>query len=123
MVLSVSGPATADAAPPAGTISLLLAAVGQLSGDGQLRELIQERRDRRGAAAELWYLPPQLVQRLGLGSGEEEAVAAADPAVITWLQLRFGGSAHHAALSAQQLQREAGALPPQAPHAPVELQA
>lgn len=108
-----------DAGP--GTLSLLLAPEGQLSGDGQLRELFQERRERRCDQAALWYLPPAGVRELGLAGSASpgEAVVAADPAVITWLQLRFGGQRQTASLSPSLLTERAGELPPGAPEAAV----
>jgi hypothetical protein len=93
---------------------VLLAPAGDLSGDGQLRELISERRERQGGTGSIWYLPPQLVAVLGLGDGLE-AVVAATPAVFAWLQLRFGGRAGQADLTTAWLDAEAGALPPRAP--------
>ena len=99
---------------------LLLAPLGQLSGDGQLRELIQERRGH-GAGnhgdgdAQLWYLPPFLLVNLRLGGRNQEGIAALETGVITWLQLRFGGCAGTLALPAGWLQERAGALPPRAP--------
>lgn len=100
---------------PAG-LFLLVAATGQLSADGQLRELIAERRDRRGPGVELWYLPPAALASLlpHLPTGQEGAVAS-DPAVITWLQLRFGGTVSTAVLDPELLQALAGGLPPRAP--------
>jgi hypothetical protein len=41
--------------------------------------------------------------------------------VITWLQLRFGGSVSTAVLDPQQLHNRAGGLPPRAPLAAVTL--
>ncbi len=103
-------------------LPLLLAASGHLSGDGQLRELIAERRDRQGAQVELWYLPPAvLTALLPKLAAAQEAVVAADPAVITWLQLRFGGNVSTAVLDPQQLHNQAGGLPPRAPLAAVTL--
>jgi hypothetical protein len=43
-------------------LTLLLAPTGQLSGDGQLRELMAERRSHTGGDAALWFLPPSLLQ-------------------------------------------------------------
>jgi hypothetical protein len=120
---------------------MLLAPLGQLSGDGQLRELIAERRERKGPDVELWYLEPDLVVELGLlqvltppprekqatsqpgqRSGELiEAIVAGDSAVITWLQLRFGGTTGTVTLTPSLLHERAGSLPPQAPLAAVEL--
>lgn len=112
---------TADAPDGSRRLGLLLAPEGQLSGDGQLRELIQEQRDRKGAHAAIWYLPPALVRQLGLGPAQEEAVAATDAATLTWLQLRFGGTIRPSDLPAQTLAQDATALPPAAPLAGVAL--
>jgi len=116
-----AGAAPADAAQP---LHVLLAPAGDLSGDGQLRELISERRERQGGTGAIWYLPPHLVADLGLGKGLGlgeglEGVVAAAPSVFTWLQLRFGGRLampeSQARLTAAWLDAEAGALPPRAP--------
>ncbi len=82
-------------------LHLLVAPRGQLSADGQLGELIRERRSRLGGDGGIFYLRPELLasqslasQSLAaepLASADQEAVAAQDSAVITWLQLRFGG--------------------------------
>ena len=72
-------------------LHLLLAPRGQLSADGQLGELIRERRSRLGGDGGILYLAPELLAAQGLASADLEAVAARDSAVITWLQLRFGG--------------------------------
>jgi hypothetical protein len=120
---------------PLRSVSFLVAPLGQLSEDGQLRELIEERRQRKGAAVELWYLAPDLVEELALrqafshppGKGEErpkceeriEAIVAGEAAVITWLQLRFGGCAGTLAIPTGWLQERAGGLPPRAPVASV----
>lgn len=118
MAATPSTPQVCGARP----LQLLLASSGQLSDDGQLRELIAERRDRQGANVELWYLRPVVLAALlpEHGAGQE-AVVAADPAVITWLQLRFGGSVSTAVLDPQQLHNRAGGLPPRAPLAAVTL--
>lgn len=126
----VTAPAVSTGPVPAGAsgatdgsrrLGLLLAPQGQLSGDGQLRELIAERRDRRGPDATLWHLSPKLVREIYLASGGQEAVVADDEAVITWLQLRFGGRAKTAVLSPELLRQRASALPPRAPQAAVDL--
>jgi hypothetical protein len=117
--MSPSAPSTSE--PQQVLLHVLLAPAGQLSSDGQLRELMAERRDRRGPQVPLWYLSPELVQELYLASGGQEAVVAAEDAVVTWLQLRFGGSTKTAVLSTTQLQERAGALPPQAPQARLAL--
>ena len=117
-----SGPAGASGAPDGPhRLGLLLAPEGQLSGDGQLRELIQEQRGRKGTQAAIWFLPPALVRQLALGPAGEEAVAAADPATLTWLQLRFGGSIRPCDLRPEALTQQAAALPPAAPLAGVAL--
>ncbi|MCP9796255.1 hypothetical protein [Cyanobium sp. Lug-B] len=123
----------APAAAPLRSLSFLVAPRGQLSGDGQLRELIEERRQRKGADVELWYLGPELVEELHLAQAFHhspakdqdqtrpqdpiEAIVAGDTAVITWLQLRFGGCTGTLALTTGWLQKRAGALPPRAPAA------
>jgi hypothetical protein len=93
------------------TALLLVAPLGQLSGDGQLRELMKERRGHGGGDAELWYLPPFLLVSLGLGSRDQEGIAALDPGVITWLQLRFGGVVKSASIDQASLAAKAQTLP------------
>ncbi len=121
----------ASTTEPVPSLSFLVAPLGQLSEDGQLRELIEERRQRKGAAVELWYLGPDLVEELCLrpafshpeGEGDEhrpsekhiEAIVAGEAAVITWLQLRFGGCAGTLAIPTTWLQERACRLPPLAP--------
>jgi len=70
----------------------------------------------------LHLLPPAEVARLlpSLALGQE-AVVAGDPAVITWLQLRFGGTVSTALLEPELLHSRASGLPPQAPLAAVAL--
>ena len=114
----------APAPAAARDLAVLLAPPGQLSGDGQLRELMQERRERLGPEVELWYLPPTLVLKLGLNRDRQdlrEAVIAGDPAVITWLRLRFGGVTETALLAPALLHEQAADLPPRAPLARLGL--
>jgi len=95
--------------PPApGALHLLLAPLGQLSGDGLLRELIAERRDRRGTGVEIWCLPPPALTSLlpDLPTGQD-GVVVGDPVAITWLQLRIGGAVSTAALDPEWLQAQA----------------
>lgn len=128
MAATTQTPTTA----PLRSFSFLVAPLGELSGDGQLRELIEERRQRQGADVELWYLGPELVEELRLGQafshppgarpagpqGERiEAIVAGEESVITWLQLRFGGCAGTLAIPTNWLQERAGGLPPRAPGA------
>lgn len=94
---------------------MLSAPAGQLSGDGQLRELLLERRDRRGADVPLWFVPQELVQSWALAPRGHEAVVARDPQVMTWLQLRFGGVMQPLSLDEARLRERATALPPPAP--------
>ena len=100
-------------------LTLLLAPEGTLSGDGQLRELFLERRTREDGPTDLWYLPCTAVRELSLSDGSAEAVAALDPAVITWLQLRFGGDCQRMELPSGDLEPWASDLPPAAPLSPM----
>ena len=118
MAVPFPGPRPTPTDGVAGCCSLLLAPVGQLSGDGQLRELIEERRACRGGTGPIWYLPSAQVAALGQGQGEE-AVATPSSAVLTWLLLRFGGSTSAAAIPTDWLEAEARALPPAARLAPL----
>ena len=94
------------------SLHLLLAPKGQLSADGQLGELIRERRSRRGGDGGILYLTPGLLAAQQLASAEQEAVAARDPAVITWLQLRFGGRRQSWQLDVAALPQGSLELPP-----------
>lgn len=128
-MLTSSG--TTSATAPLRSVSFLVAPLGQLSEDGQLRELIDERRQRKGAEVELWYLAPELVDELCLrpafshpsDEGRSrpqreqriEAIVAGDAAVITWLQLRFGGCTGTLAIPLTWLQERAMGVPAPAP--------
>ncbi|MBD2549494.1 hypothetical protein H6G65_07820 [Microcystis elabens FACHB-917] len=118
---------------PLPSLSFLVAPLGQLSEDGQLRELIEERRQRKGAEPGLWYLAPELVDELCLGPAFRpaspdghgrlppelwprreqriEAIVAGDAAVITWLQLRFGGCTGTITIPVSWLQERATGVP------------
>lgn len=98
--------------PVISQLTLLLAPAGQLSADGQLRELMAERQAHGQGDASLWFLPSALLPQLGITAPGQEAVAARDPGVITWLKLRFGGEVRPTTLTAAQLQERAAALPP-----------
>jgi len=102
-------------------LSVLLAPFGQLSGDGQLRESFNERRDRKGKDFPLWFLTREMVIELDLAGPGYEAVIADDPTVVNWLQLRFGGEILTAELSIDHLNENANDLPPTAPHANLGL--
>ena len=108
---------------PSGQVSvqLLLAPFSRLSGDGQLRELMQERRRHLGSTSGgLWYLPPALTNELTLpAAGPQEALAIADPSAAVWLQLRFGGRLEQICLSSTWLDNKALELPAPAPQANV----
>jgi hypothetical protein len=101
------------------TLQLLVAPCGQLSGDGQLCELMQERRRHLGSASGgLWYLPPALTDELTLpAAGPREALAIADPRAAVWLQLRFGGRLEQICLSSTWLHDKALEPPAPAPQA------
>lgn len=106
---------TASVSAPASSVlhlHLLLAPRGQLSADGQLRELIRERRSRLGGDGGILYLSPELLAAIPLASADQEAVAAQDPAVITWLQLRFGGRRQSWELAVAALPAGSLDLPP-----------
>jgi hypothetical protein len=100
-------------------LRLLVAPLGQLSGDGQLRELIQERRGHAASShGGLWYLSPALMHELGLSSGQE-GLAIAEPSAAAWLQLRFGGLLQSLSVSGAWLESHALNLPAAAPLAPL----
>ena len=121
MTASIAAPAPAPASSVL-HLHLLLAPRGQLSADGQLGELIRERRSRLGGDGGILYLSPELLatqQRAAkslpaepLASADQEAVAAQDPAVITWLQLRFGGRRQSWELAVAALPAGSLDLPP-----------
>ena len=91
---------------------VLLAPLGQLSGNGQLRETVKERRNRKGDDVPFWYLSPELVRKFDLPGSGLEAVVAEEPTAINWLKLRFGGKSCIAQIDVDQLRQEAFALPP-----------
>lgn len=109
-------------------LQLLLAPLGWLSGDGQLHELMRERRRHdaqgRGDGIEygcgLWYLPAELC-RQQFGRDNVEAVVLSDCSTAIWLQLRFGGELHSVTLTPGWLTRKAPGLPPAAPSTALEL--
>jgi len=102
-------------------LSVLVAPVGVLSGDGQLRESFQERRDRKGSDFPLWYLTGALTESLGVASSSFEAVVAEDATVITWLNIRFGGEVRKVMLPINELNSKAMGLPAPAPLADIGL--
>ena len=91
---------------------VLLAPVGQLSGNGQLRETVKERRNRRGSSVPFWYLSPDLVKKFDLSGSGMEAVVAEDLTAINWLKLRFGGESCTVQIDLEELREHATALPP-----------
>ena len=91
---------------------VLLAPLGQLSGNGQLRETVRERRNRKGDDVAFWYLSPELVQKFKLPGAAMEGVVAEDLTAINWLKLRFGGESSTAQLDLDELREYATALPP-----------
>ncbi|KGG18970.1 hypothetical protein EV08_1457 [Prochlorococcus marinus str. SS2] len=93
----------------------MLAPIGQLCGNGQLRETISERRNKRGQDVAFWYLSADLVKRLNIASTEFEAVVAADKTAIDWLKLRFGGELSIMDIDLEILKQDAMDLPPAAP--------
>ena len=95
-------------------MQVLLAPQGLLSGDGQLRELIQERRNHLGGNADIWYLPSVLTGTLA-HSDEWEALAIRDAGTAAWLHLRLGGELMTVNLSRAWLDQAALKLPAPAP--------
>ncbi len=93
---------------------LLLAPVGQLSGNGQLRETVSERRSRNGEDVPFWYLSPEILEKLELPCEKAglEAVVAEDLTAINWLKLRFGGKSSTINLDIDLLREYATELPP-----------
>ena len=100
------------------SLQLLVAPDGQLSADGQLRELMLERRRKvpPGAAPHdssggLWFLPEPLCHQL-LGRAGVEALVLQASSTAIWLQLRFGGQLRAIQLPADWLLEQAMRLPP-----------
>ena len=91
---------------------VLLAPSGQLSGNGQLRETVKARRNRKGEDVPFWYLSPELVQKFNLPGEGVEGVVAEDLTAINWLRMRFGGERINAELDIDQLREYAQGLPP-----------
>ncbi len=94
------------------TLYVLLAPAGQLSGNGQLRETVTERRRKKGQDVAFWYLSPELVEKFKLPGHACEAVVAEDRQAINWVKLRFGGESSTALLDTDQLREHAMDLPP-----------
>ena len=94
------------------SVYALVAPLGQLSGNGQLRETVEERRKRYGGDASFWYLSPSLVERFNLSGTGMEGVIAEDLTAINWLQLRFGGESFPIQIDRQELKECANELPP-----------
>ncbi len=95
-------------------VYVLLAPIGQLSGNGQLRETVEERRNRQGQDVAFWYLSPSLVEKfdLSLSGGVMEGVVAEERTAINWLKLRFGGESRSVQIDLDQLRELANDLPP-----------
>ncbi len=90
----------------------LVAPKGQLTGNGQLRETISERRNRKGNDVHFWYLSPELVVKFGIGNSSDEAVIAEEITAINWVRLRFGGELKNIKLEINKLRQSAMYLPP-----------
>ena len=110
--------------------SVLFAPPGCLSGDGQLREVFEERiRGQEPAGQDLWFvssdqfceqLRDALTQRGLRPTGPFELLISSEPHLLVWLQVRFGGELlEHVALP-WGFQDLAASLPPAA--APVGLE-
>ncbi len=98
--------------PEPKALHVLIAPLGQLSGNGQLRETVRERRKRNGDDVPFWYLSPELVKRFNISGNDVEAVVALDLTAINWLRLRFGGEYMTAQLDVDELLDQAKGLPP-----------
>ncbi len=93
-------------------LHVLIAPQGQLSGNGQLRETVKERRSRKGESLLFWYLSPDLAKQFELPGTNIEAVVAEELTAINWLKLRFGGESTTVQLDIAKLQKLATDLPP-----------
>ncbi len=93
-------------------VYVLIAPVGQLSGNGQLRETVAERRNRKGDDVPFWYLSPSLVEKFQLAGSGFEGVVAEEVTAINWLKLRFGGESSTVQIDLEQLRENATDLPP-----------
>ncbi len=94
------------------SVYVLLAPVGQLSGHGQLRETVKERRNRLGDEVSFWYLSPSLVEKFDLSGSAMEGVVAEELTAINWLKMRFGGESFNVQIDLDALRESATALPP-----------
>ena len=97
---------------PKKALYVLSAPTGQLTGNGQLRETISERRNRKGDDVAFWYLSPELVSKFNLPGTGMEGVVAEDLTSINWLKLRFGGESCTVQIDLEELREHATALPP-----------
>ena len=94
------------------TLYAIYAPSGVLSGNGQLRETVAERRKRHGESVPFWYLSPDLAANFGIPGTNIEAIVAAEVTAINWLQLRFGGHSIRIELDIEELNEKARGLPP-----------
>ncbi|MEN9879078.1 MAG: hypothetical protein RLZZ158_2117 [Cyanobacteriota bacterium] len=112
--------------------SVLFGPPGSLSGDGQLREVFEERiRGQEPAGRDLWFvsadqfsgqLRAALAQRGPRSTGPLELLISSEPHLLVWLQVRFGGELlEHMPLLGAGFQDLDPRLPPAA--APVGLEA
>ena len=91
---------------------VIYAPSGVLSGNGQLRETLEERRKRHGDNVPFWYLSPDLTTKFGIPGNNIEAIVSDQLTSINWLKLRFGGQSLKIDLDIEQLNKEARGLPP-----------
>ena len=92
---------------------VVLAPLGQLSGNGQLRETVKEQRHRKGENVCFWYLSPDLVKKFDLSDEVLEGIVAEELTAINWLKLRFGGESFPVQIDVDQLREYAMELPPE----------
>lgn len=88
----------------------LMVIAPNLSGDGQLNELMLEQR-KAAKAIQIWFLPLSLA-RQAWPEAHGEAVLCKHRRQADWLQLRFGGIISQIDVSPSWLETHATALPP-----------
>ncbi len=88
----------------------LIVVAPNLSGDGQLYELMLEQRQAT-KAIQMWFLPVSVVRQVW-PEAQGEAVLCKHRSQADWLQLRFGGTISRSDVSPSWLEAQTTALPP-----------